>query len=295
MNCIGATSLTCQASSGDNTIETTVIAGTRKLENILIRRIPQRGTSAGHYWIEIVHKDEDEMDAFIIEAKQQGLKEKDLKILNETPTKINGFRESYGWYPISSFPLFNVSVTGLFTFNSRAIKNDGCLNGDHVDRRKKDEELEINNTMERDAGRSQPKNDLSTIAFDCMQHRRFDLEEPIDLTTNPYLLPGDLQTEEQVIESIRNFAQEFEKTEEEWSFNFDGFDETNCHTLLFLLLASCDLADPDGIGQGLDKHFNDYKQSLNSKRKPDSKWNNRRILIEKLSKISKSLYENSTK
>lgn len=229
------------------------------------------------------------MDAFIIEAKQQGLKEKDLKILNETPTKINGFRESYGWYPISSNPIYNFSFTGLVTFNSRAIKNDGCLNGDHVDRRVEDKNLELDYKIDRDAGRSKPENDLSTIAFDCMQHRRFDLEEPIDLTTNPYLLPDDLRTEEQVIESIRNFAQEFEKNEEEWSFNFDGFDETNCHTLLFLLLASCDLADPDGIGQGLDKHFIKHKQSLDSKSELDEKYKNRKKLIDNLLKTSQSL------
>ncbi|NUF49937.1 hypothetical protein [Gilliamella sp. ESL0250] len=290
MYCTGATSITCESSSNDKTIETTVKAGTRKLENILIRRIPKTAwNKPGHYWIEIVHKDENEMDDFIVEAKQQGLKEEDLIKFNKTPTKINGFRESYGWYPISNNGLHNFSIRGAVTFNSRFIKNDGCLNGDHIDRREKDKNLELDYKIERTAGRSKLNNELSTIAFDCMQYRRFDLDNPIYLTTNPYLLPRDLRTEKQVIVDIRNFVAKFERDEPEWSWNGDGFDETNCHTLLFLLLASCGLADPDGIGQGYDQHFIDYKQSLDSKSEPDEKYENRKNLIDKLLKISQSL------
>ncbi|OCG18824.1 hypothetical protein A9G24_11310 [Gilliamella sp. App6-5] len=286
MYCTGATSITCESSSNDKTIETTVKAGTRKLENILIRRIPKRGINPGHYWIEIVHKDENEMDDFIVEAKKKGLKEKHLKGLDQTVKKINGFRESYGWYPISNSSFNNISIVDIFTRNSRCIKNKGCVNGDHKDRRKEDENRDLNYKIKRIAGRSKLKNDLSTIAFDCSQHRRFDSKNPITLTTNPYLLSGDVRTEEQIIEQIRNFTTKFEKNEPEWSWNGDGFDETNCHTMLFLLLASCNLADPECIGKGLDPHFTAYQESLNDKDQLESKYQERKSLITKLLQIS---------
>ncbi|OTQ81063.1 hypothetical protein [Gilliamella apis] len=47
-----------------------------------------------------------------------------------------------------------------------------------------------------------------------------------------------------------------------WSWGNDSYRETNCHTLLFIILVSCSLADRECIGESLDKHFLRYKKSL---------------------------------
>ena len=283
------TSITCSPWDRDASMDTKIIFGARRLENILMRRIPKDGLNTGHYWIEIIHEDEEEMDEFFVQAQQQGLKEKDFIKLGKKAKKINGFRESYGWYPISDDFWRNFSILGAITINSRAISNQGCFNGDHEDRREKDEDLKLDHTLVRIAGRSESNNELSKLAFDCGQYRRFIEPTPIKITSNPYLLPNDTRTEEQVIDEIRDYVKRFKETEnEEWSWNGDGFDETNCHTLLFLILAHCNLADPECIGLDLDKHFRDYKKSLDDEDDSDldEKFKQRKELMNRLFKIS---------
>ena len=228
-------------------IETKVKNGVRKLEYIVLRRIPVKGFEPGHYWIEIIHQDEDEIDEFMEKARTEELTEKDLPMLHGICNKANGFRESYGWYPDKTeigFP--------------KLLKGNGILNGDCELRRKKDKDKTLSNIEERDAGRREENNYLSIRPFDAHQNERFH-EGKIDFTTNPYLLPGDSRTDEQIIAEIRDFAKSFE---DEWSWASDAYFETNCHTFLFLLLATCNLADPDCIGKKLDNHFNEYKEKL---------------------------------
>lgn len=320
MNCIGATSLTCQASSGDNTIETTVIAGTRKLENILIRRIFMTigGIwSTGHYWIEIIHDDEDEIDDFMTEARELKLTEEKFISMNRKCTKANGFRESYGWYPDKG------------RWNGWTnLKGKGFLNADCQLKRGKDKKHNLSPEKDREAGRRNHqkkdmkhdlssekeweggsgnpqkkdrkskeknqhdgKNHLSIRPFDPHQNGRFH-EDEIDFTTHPYLLPNDSRTEIQIIEEIRDFASKFE---DEWSYKWHGYNETCCHTFVFLLLASCNLADPSCIGAKKDPYFKSYKRKLKNKfDKPDGdkdekgkKFYQRHRMIEQLHVISK--------
>jgi hypothetical protein len=290
MYCTGATSITCESSSNDKTIETTVKAGTRKLENILIRRIFMKIggiQSPGHYWIEIIHDDEDETDDFIKEAREQKLTEKQFISMNKECTKANGFRESYGWYPDDG------RWDGWANF-----KGNGFLNGDCNYRIKKDKEHNLFHTEEREAGRRnhqkkddkhQEKNHLSIRPFDPHQHGRFH-EDEIDFTTHPYLLPDDSRTEEQVIEEIRDFAAKFE---DEWSYKGHGYNETCCHTFVFLLLASCNLADPDCIGAQKDPYFKEYKNNLKKRFKnqnnneAEKKFYQRHCMTEQLHDISR--------
>lgn len=324
MNCIGATSLTCQASSVDNTIETTVVAGTRKLENILIRRIfiTRDGNwsfSPGHYWIEIIHDDEDETDDFIKEAREQKLTEEKFISMNKKCTKVNGFRESYGWYPDHG---------SLQWIELGTMKGKGFLNGDCQLRRDKDKNHNLSPEKEREAGRRNHqkndmkhdlssekewegdsgnpqkkdkkskeknqhdgKNHLSIRPFDPHQNGRFH-EDEIHITTHPYLLPNDSRTEAQIIEEIRDFADKFD---DEWSYKWHRYNETCCHTFVFLLLASCNLADPDCIGAKKDPYFKSYKRKLKNKfNKPDGdkdekgkKFYQRHCMIEQLHVISK--------
>lgn len=261
----------------DYGIYTKVKDGARKLDNIVLRRITQKEISPGHYWIEIIHQDEDEVDEFMKKARKKPTGEWYLHNLNEICKKANGFRESYGWYPDDAS--FNIKPKPL-----KLLKGNGFLNGDCELRRNKDMFRSLSNKVNREAGRREENNNLSIRPFDPHQNGRFHPKD-IDFTTNPYLLPGDSRTDEQIIAEIRDFAKSFK---DEWSWHFDTYNETNCHTFLFLLLATCNLADPDCIGKGLDQHFLLYKQSLDflKSKKADPKYVKRKNLINKLDKIS---------
>lgn len=256
-----------------------VKAHIRKLKNIIIRRIPKKGLVAGHYWIEIIHHDEDEMDDFMKQARKNKLTEENITTLPiKACSKANGFRESYGWYPDNG--AFHVENT----FNSkRWISAKGYLNGDCEIRKEKDKKLDLTYQRDREAGRKRQNNELSSRPFDPHQNGRLHPEK-IDFTTHPYILSDDSRTELAIFNDIRKFAKDFK---DEWSWNGDGYDETNCHTFLFLLLAHCQLADPDCIGKRYDKHFEDYKKSLDRKKQiKDEKFAKRKILIQKLSDMS---------
>ena len=263
-------------------IETKVKNGGRILENIVLRRIfisypiiEGKFIDPGHYWIEIIHSDEDETDEFMEKARKEQLTEKELPKLNGICKKANGFRESYGWYPDDAV------FFGSGRYN--LLKGNGFLNGDCELRRKKDKDKILSNTEERNAGRREENNDLSIRPFDAHQNERFH-EGKIDFTTNPYLLPGDSRTDEQIITEIRDFAKSFK---DEWSWHNNRFDETNCHTFLYLLLAKCNLADFDCIGKKRDPYFLEYKKSLeDNEDKLDSKCQERKKLIDKLWQIS---------
>ncbi|MWN05809.1 hypothetical protein [Gilliamella sp. Pas-s95] len=247
-----------------------VKAGVRPLEEILIRRIPINLLifEVGHFRIEFLHEDESEIDEVMKNSRERGLKEKDLVDNNKNPSQIsskaNGFRESYGWYPVG-FPFQPINI-----FNGKnIISSDGTLNGDHSKRRKKDhnkELTELTPTKDRNAGRKKNNNDHSCRAFEPHQNGHFHLEK-IKFTTSPYLLPNDTRNEEQIFDAIQQ-----DGTHEEWSWTNDSYKETNCHTFLFLLLATCNLANPDCIGLEQDRHFIRYKKSLDNL----SKKNNRK-------------------
>ncbi|WP_294613940.1 hypothetical protein [uncultured Gilliamella sp.] len=255
-------------------IETKIKNGVRILENIVLRRILIHNfVVPGHYWIEIIHSDEDETDEFMEKARKEQLTEKELPKLNGICKKANGFRESYGWYPDEAL---------YFTKSWKTLKGNGFFNGDCELRRNNDKDKILSKIEEREAGRREENNDLSIRPFDAHQNGRFHLDK-IDFTTNPYLLPGDSRTDEQIITEIRDFAKSFK---DEWSFNYQNYDETNCHTFLYLLLAKCNLADIDCIGKNLDPYFKQYKISLNEKGHRNSKYEERRKLINKLSNIS---------
>ncbi|NUF49634.1 hypothetical protein [Gilliamella sp. ESL0250] len=266
-----------------------VKAGVRPLEKILIRRIPVNLLvfEVGHFWIEFLHEDEAEIDEFMKDTLTKGLKEKDIIDENGHPlqssTKANCFRESYGWYPVG------IPFQPLNIFNDKSIiSSDGILNGDHTQRRKADKNkkvTELTHTENRKAGRKSNHNEYSSRAFDPHQNGRFHPNK-IKFTTHPYVLPSDTRTDEEIFNDIRAFAQKFE---DEWSWANDSYKETNCHTLLFLLLANCNLADPDCIGEKLDKHFKRYKKSLDKHSKGAKETTRTRIkLVKKLSNISKS-------
>lgn len=266
----------------DYGIYTKVKDGARKLDNIVLSRIFITVKSItqidpGHYWIEIIHQDEDETDEFMEKARKDRLAEKDLPKLNGICKKANGFRESYGWYPDDAV-LFG---SGLSNF----LKGNGFLNGDCELRKQDDMDHRLSNTEERNAGRREENNDLSIRPFDAHQNGRFHPDK-IDFTTNPYLLPGDSRTDEQIIAEIRDFAKSFDDV---WSYNLNSFDETNCHTFLYLLLATCNLADPDCIGKNLDPYFLAYKTSLNDEENLNSKYEERKNLINKLSELSENI------
>jgi hypothetical protein len=274
------TSKSITSVSKSSKVKTTVKAGKRKLENILIRRIPVNLLmfQVGHYWIELLHEDEEKVDPFMARARINGLKEEDIIYLQNESTKANGFRESYGWYPVG-IPFRPQNI-----FNGkRTISNDGVLNGDSEKRRKKDKKKELIPNLNREAGRKENYNEHSIRPFDPHQNSRFHPND-IKFTNHPYVLSGDNRTDEQIFNEIREFAQGFK---DEWSWANDRYDETNCHTLLFLLLANCNLADPDCIGEELDRHFKRYKKSLAKKISyAKEEISNRMNLIKKLNYIS---------
>ena len=94
---------------------------------------------------------------------------------------------------------------------------------------------------------------LSIHAFEPHQCSRF-----YKMMSPSYLLPNDSRTEAQIIEEIRDFAEKFD---DEWSYKWHRYNETYCHTFVFLLFASCNLADPDCIGAKKDPYFKSYKKS----------------------------------
>ncbi|OCG18570.1 MULTISPECIES: hypothetical protein [unclassified Gilliamella] len=270
-------------------VTTKIRTGLRPLENILIRRIPVNllVSQVGHFWIELLHKDETEIDELMKNTFKKGLKEKDINDENGNPlqhsTKANNFRESYGWYPVQ----MKIQLLNIF-IDKRIVSSDGILNGDHAQRRKEDEEetlTELTHTKDRKAGRKSNNNEYSSRAFDPHQSNRFHPEK-IKFTSHPYVLPSDTRSDEEIFNEIRAFAQAFE---DEWSWGYDCYKETNCHTFLFLLLATCNLADPDCIGEELDRHFKRYKKSLDKHCKGVKETTiKRRILMEKLLDISEN-------
>ncbi|WP_392553406.1 hypothetical protein RHO14_05995 [Orbus wheelerorum] len=278
-------SIVCQwSSNSDQDIQTKVKAGVKKVAGILLRRIPKKGKNPGHYWIEVVHEDENQTDDFIEQARIKKLKEQDITTSPIKPcTKPNGFRESYGWYPEKG-GLSAVNLMNLLYSDARIISADGYLNGDCEARKKEDKKLDLTYQRDREAGRKKKNNELSSRPFDPHQNGRLNPNKII-FSTNPHLLPNDVRTVAQVLTEIRKFAQNFNG---EWSWNGDGFDETNCHTFLFLLLAKCNLADPLCIGVDADPHFNDYYKSLKNRKKiDDEKFVERKELMEKLLNLSK--------
>lgn len=276
------TSTTRDSSGGLQNTQTLISVGPKKLLHIKLRRIPVNLFlfRVGHFWLEFIYDDEKEMDEFMLAANEAKLTQHELGQLGQKCTKANGYRESYGWYP-TSMP---VQLKNLF--NSKlVISSGGVLNGDDSKRRKKDDKKQLTHESDREAGRQETNNEYSIRAFDPHQNGQLH-ENKIHFTSHPYVLPGDLRTHEQIYEEIVTFAKGFE---DEWSWAFDSYKETNCHTLLFLLLASCNLADPDCIGQNEDRHFIAYKKSLSKKNKNrDKKFVIRLELIEKLSELSQS-------
>lgn len=207
--------------------------GLTPLYNIRLCRRPVvgitqwNGSLPGHYWIEIIHTDEDESG----------------KSINGQACFPNGYRESYGWYPTKAL-----------------MAAEGCLNGDWPSRKESDKEQELNYKSERNAGRSKMNNDISSRAFDPHQsdHHTTGL---ITYETIPYLLPGDKRSEGDIIDEIRSFAANYKNTySKTWDYKFDHYSENNCHTFLILLLFQLNLADLH-IGKNKDKHFNAYYRS----------------------------------
>lgn len=287
-------------------IETKVKNGGRILENILLRRIvvkycgkegevnPRtrnlsgliiscgKHFDTGHYWIEIINPDEDKYDPIRTRQIERKSTAKEERIHLYNVSYPNGFRESYGWYPDDG----SFNADNIVKKDARIISGKGFLNGDCILRKTKDENLDLLPTTNRNAGRSRRFNSLSSFAFDPHQNGRFH-PDIIDFTTNPYLLPGDSRTDNEIIKEIRKFAENFHtRWSEEWSWNNDGYDETNCHTFLFLLLAKCKLADPDCIGRSRDPHFIAYKKSLESKKGLSPKYEERKKLVSDLHYIS---------
>ena len=271
-----------------------VKAGYRELDWIRICRIPlaffgSKGAFPGHYWIEIIHDNEDIIDKHIKVAREEFKKEIEIIKLGNVKS-ANGFRESYGWYP-ASLPFTTTPNTDPIT-GARApylgfeIKVAGTLNGDSTERRQKDKSKCLNHITNREAGRKTMNNDLSIYAFDPHQCSRFHKNE-IKMMSHPYLLPNDNRTKEGIIEEIRKFANSFFKEySKEWSWNKDSFNEVNCHTFLFLLLGHVGLADPI-IAENKDEHFKKYLKDVESnldKVKP-----NYYLSLKKLKEKSKEL------
>ena len=253
---------------------TSVQAGFKKLEWLRICRIPlslfsSEGAFPGHYWIEIINSDENNIDAHIQKARSANQTEKEIIKLGNVQS-ANGFRESYGWYPINSFAIrirpklsyINLQLRGQLVYPAVQIKKEGIVNGASDSRIKKDANNYRDHTTDRKAGRNIMNNNLSKYAFDPDQYLRFS-EEKINIVSNPYLPPEDNRTKEEIIQQIRNFASTFHsKHSAFWSWNNDGYDEVNCHTFLFLLLGEVGLADPI-IANDQDKHFRCYFNDIN--------------------------------
>ena len=86
-------------------VVTYVKDGYKKLNWIRICRIPLgnplkgNGAIPGHYWVEIINNDEHYIDDHIKKARMAKQKEDKIAKLGNIKS-ANGFRESYGWYPV---------------------------------------------------------------------------------------------------------------------------------------------------------------------------------------------------
>lgn len=281
----------------DHTLYKYVKEGYRELDWIRICRIPlaffgSKGAFPGHYWIEIIHDNEDIIDKHIKVAREEYKTEAEIISL-ENVKSANGFRESYGWYPVS-FP-FTITpntdpmIAARVPIQSIDIKKTGTLNGDSTKRRQKDESKCLNHITPREAGRKTMNNNLSIYAFDPHQCSRFKKNE-IKMLSHPYLLPNDNRTKEGIIEEIRKFANSFyDEYSKEWSWYNDGYNEVNCHTFLFLLLGHVGLADPI-IAEDKDEHFIKYLENVESNL--DRVKPNYYVSLQKLEEKSKELRGN---
>lgn len=275
-----------------------VKAGYRELDWIRICRIPlaffgSKGAFPGHYWIEIIHDNEDIIDKHIKVAREEYKTEAEIISLGNVKS-ANGFRESYGWYPVD----FPVTITPNEDPKTAAyvpiklieFKEAGTLNGDSTVRRKKDESKFLIHITPREAGRKTMNNNLSIYAFDPHQCSRFHKGE-IKMMSHPYLLPNDNRTKEDIIKEIREFANSFyDEYSKEWSWYNDGYNEVNCHTFLFLLLGHVGLADPI-IAEDKDKHFREYFKNV--KNNLDVVEANYYVSLKKLKENSGKLKENN--
>ena len=265
-------------------VVTYVKDGYKKLNWIRICRIPLgnplKGNSAipGHYWVEIINNDEHYIDDHIKKARMAKQKEDKIAKLGNIKS-ANGFRESYGWYP--------VSTPTRLELKPFEIKKKGVLNGASDSRIAKDAKEYRDHTTKREAGRKTMYNNLSKYAFDPHQYQRFK-EKDINMISNPYLPPGDNRTKETIIQQIRNFASTFHsKHSAIWSWGKDSYNEVNCHTFLFLLLGELKVADPI-IAISKDDHFNEYYAELKKNLKVANPY--RLQLITNLQKLSSQLY-----
>jgi hypothetical protein len=273
-----------------------VKAGYRELDWIRICRIPlslsffeNDGAFPGHYWIEIIHDDEDIIDKHIKVAREKYKTEAEIISL-ENVKSANGFRESYGWYPVD-IPIEIIPDTKIpgTNFPAIEIKKAGTLNGDSMVRRKKDESEFRTHITPREAGRKTMNNNLSIYAFDPHQCSRFHKGE-IKMMSHPYLLPNDNRTKEDIIKEIRDFANSFyDEYSKEWSWYNDSYREVNCHTFLFLLLGHVGLADPI-IAEDKDKHFRKYFKDVENNL--DDVEPNYYVLLKKLKENSEKIKEN---
>ena len=288
-------------------IITSVKAGFKKLDWLRICRIPlsfnsSKGAFPGHYWIEIIHEKEDMIDQHIRKAREEKKVEQEIIALGNVQS-ANGFRESYGWYPIALpvtiTPNDNPYSTSDIPIGRIEIKEQGIINGASDSRIAKDASKYRDHTTERDAGREIKKkdektevmileNNLSIYPFDPHQSSRFR-EGEIKMVSHPYLFPRDNRTKDEIIEEIRKFASSFSSDHSAlWSWCIDGYSEVNCHTFLFLLLGKLELADPI-IAEDKDDHFRRYFKIVKSNNFSNPK---RLELLTKLDDISKELKEN---
>ncbi|PXY95858.1 hypothetical protein DKK76_02910 [Frischella perrara] len=276
--------------------------GYKKLDWLRICRIPLRvsirditifgsdsGDFPGHYWVEIIHGDENNIDAHIQKARSAKQTEKEIIKLGNVKS-ANGFRESYGWYP-TNFPIkitieqtaysyATVEATGIKKIEF--FKQEGIVNGASNSRIGEDANEYHDHTTKREAGRKTMYNNLSKYAFDPHQYQRFK-EEDINMISNPYLPPGDTRTKETIIQQIRDFASTFHSRHSAiWSWYNDSYDEVNCHTFLFLLLGKLGLADVI-IRDNKDTHFTKYLAALEKSKKADK---TRKDLLTNLKNLS---------
>ena len=278
---------------------TSVQAGFKKLEWLRICRIPlsfisSKGAFPGHYWIEIINGDENNIDAHIKKARSENQTEQEIIKLGNVQS-ANGFRESYGWYP-TEFPsphydrvvIFLVSpLIKKIIYNDTKtvyeVKEKGIVNGASHSRIAEDANEYRDHTTNRKAGRNTMENNLSKYAFDPDQYLRFSKEEKINIVSYPYLASDDNRTKEDIINDIRDFAKTFHtKHSAIWSWNNDKFNEVNCHTFLFLLLGELKLADVI-IRDNKDIHFTKYLAALEKSKKADK---TRKDLLTNLKNLS---------
>ena len=278
---------------------TSVQAGFKKLEWLRICRIPlsfisSKGAFPGHYWIEIINGDENNIDAHIKKARSENQTEQEIIKLGNVQS-ANGFRESYGWYP-TEFPsphydrvvIFLVSpLIKKIIYNDTKtvyeVKEKGIVNGASHSRIAEDANEYRDHTTNRKAGRNTMENNLSKYAFDPDQYLRFSKEEKINIVSYPYLASDDNRTKEDIINDIRDFAKTFHtKHSAIWSWNNDKFNEDNCHTFLFLLLGELKLADVI-IRDNKDIHFTKYLAALEKSKKADK---TRKDLLTNLKNLS---------